>query len=192
MFSLDPKTTALVLIDLQQGTLAMPLAPYDGAQVVAAAVRLGQRFAEVGGTVVPVHVAFAENYADRPGQPTDQAMAAPAGGMPAGWSVLHPDSRGAPARRADHQAELERLLWDRARSAAPAPRDFDDRAWRHRDEFRGRADRPDAWHRNYSVVVAEDACTSVGPDLHRFSIEKVLPRVARVRSTAEIVAALQA
>jgi nicotinamidase-related amidase len=50
----------------------------------------------------------------------------------------------------------------------------------------------DAWHHNYAVVVAEDACTSVGPDLHRFSIGKVLPRVARVRSTAEIVAALQA
>ena len=49
----------------------------------------------------------------------------------------------------------------------------------------------EAWQHNYAVVVAEDACTSLGEDLHRFSIEKVLPRVARVRKAAEIMAALQ-
>ena len=40
------------------------------------------------------------------------------------------------------------------------------------------------------MVVAEDASTSIGEDMHKFSIEKVLPRIARVRSTAEIIGAL--
>jgi nicotinamidase-related amidase len=48
----------------------------------------------------------------------------------------------------------------------------------------------EAWQHNYAVVVAEDAVTSVSEDLHRFSIEKILPRIARVRPTAEIVGAL--
>ena len=46
----------------------------------------------------------------------------------------------------------------------------------------------DAWFQNYSVVIAEDAASSLDAELHRFSIEKILPRLARVRSTAEIVA----
>ena len=50
----------------------------------------------------------------------------------------------------------------------------------------------DAWFQNYAVVVAEDAASSLDAELHRFSIEKILPRLARVRSTAEIVAALAA
>nr|WP_260472817.1 isochorismatase family protein [Edaphobacter aggregans] len=48
----------------------------------------------------------------------------------------------------------------------------------------------DAWQHNYSVVIAEDACTTFGADVHQFSVEKVLRRVARVRSTAEILAGL--
>ena len=48
----------------------------------------------------------------------------------------------------------------------------------------------EAWQHNYGVVVAEDACSSIG-DLHQFSIEKIMPRLARIRSTAEILAALQ-
>ncbi|MGO9757626.1 MAG: isochorismatase family protein, partial [Roseiarcus sp.] len=48
----------------------------------------------------------------------------------------------------------------------------------------------EAWQHNYAVVVAEDAVTSLSEELHRFSIDKILPRIARVRSTAEIVGAL--
>ena len=50
----------------------------------------------------------------------------------------------------------------------------------------------DAWQHNYSVVIAEDGCFSMGADLHQFAMEKVLRRVARVRSTAEILAGLAA
>jgi hypothetical protein len=32
--------------------------------------------------------------------------------------------------------------------------------------------------------------TSLSEDLHKFSIDKIMPRIARVRSTAEIVGAL--
>jgi nicotinamidase-related amidase len=48
----------------------------------------------------------------------------------------------------------------------------------------------EAWQHGYAVVVAEDACTSSAPDLHKFSIDKILPRIARVRDTATILRAL--
>lgn len=48
----------------------------------------------------------------------------------------------------------------------------------------------DAWQHGYDVIVAEDASTSVGADLHAFAIASTLPRVSRIRSVAQIKAAL--
>ena len=49
----------------------------------------------------------------------------------------------------------------------------------------------EAWQLGYSVVVAEDATSSsLGEAAHRFAIETILPRIARVRSTEAILAAL--
>ena len=47
-----------------------------------------------------------------------------------------------------------------------------------------------AFDLNYDVVIAADACGSVAPGLHEFAVENILPRIARVRQTAEIVAGL--
>ena len=48
----------------------------------------------------------------------------------------------------------------------------------------------EAWQHGYDVIVAEDASSSVGAELHAFAIASTLPRVSRVRSTAQIIAAL--
>jgi nicotinamidase-related amidase len=47
----------------------------------------------------------------------------------------------------------------------------------------------EAWQNGYSVVVAEDACSAGGGagDMHEMSVKKLLPRIARVRLTAEIL-----
>ncbi|MBV8627045.1 MAG: isochorismatase family protein, partial [Paraburkholderia sp.] len=58
--SLDPKTTALVLIDLQHGIVGRALAPYTGAQVVENSVRLAEATRAAGGTVVYVRVMLTE------------------------------------------------------------------------------------------------------------------------------------
>ncbi len=77
--ALEPDKTALILIDLQKGILSMQLSPYDADEVLANTVALGRRFAEAGGIVVLVHVAFAQSFVDRLRQPVD----APAAG--AAW-----------------------------------------------------------------------------------------------------------
>src|SRR5215213_3783141 len=53
---LDPRTTALVLIDLQHGIVAGDTQPHASREVVARAARLARRFRELGALVVLVRV----------------------------------------------------------------------------------------------------------------------------------------
>ena len=45
----------------------------------------------------------------------------------------------------------------------------------------------EAWQHGYMVVITEDACASMGEDMHQFAIAKIFPRLARIRKTEEIV-----
>src|SRR5690242_16675346 len=85
--SLDPKRTALVLIDLQAGILGMQVAPHPAADVLDRGVKLADHFRKHGALVVLVNVSFGPNNADRLTQPVDSMMA---GDRPAGWDVLSP------------------------------------------------------------------------------------------------------
>jgi nicotinamidase-related amidase len=42
----------------------------------------------------------------------------------------------------------------------------------------------------FELVVVEDATTSLSEALHRFPYEHIFPRIGRVRTTAEVIAAL--
>ncbi len=49
----------------------------------------------------------------------------------------------------------------------------------------------DAWQHNYSVIAVVDMCSSLSMEMHRFSIEKILPRISRVQSAKNILSALK-
>jgi len=89
--SLDNRTTALVLIDLQKGILSMPLATHSGTQVVENAVTLGRHFRKLGATVVLTHVAYSNDSADKLNQAVDVLMPAPPGGFGSQWSDFAPE-----------------------------------------------------------------------------------------------------
>ena len=72
MLILDPRSTALVLIDLQNGIIGTPLAPRSGRDVLATATAFAKRFRAAGAPVVLVHFALADDYADALRQPVDQ------------------------------------------------------------------------------------------------------------------------
>jgi nicotinamidase-related amidase len=55
---LKAKSTALVLIDLQKGVLATPVAPHSGAAIYECSMLLAQRFRDAGALVVRVRVCF--------------------------------------------------------------------------------------------------------------------------------------
>ena len=50
---LDAKSTALVLIDLQKGVLAMPVAPHPATEVYQRSMQLAQRFRAAAAPVMP-------------------------------------------------------------------------------------------------------------------------------------------
>src|ERR1700689_626933 len=81
---LDPKTTALVLIDLQQGILGFAKAPRTAEPVLSASAKLAKRFREIGAPVVLVRVGWSTDFGDALKQPVDQPVAH-AGGLPADW-----------------------------------------------------------------------------------------------------------
>ncbi|EPN4195475.1 isochorismatase family protein, partial [Cronobacter sakazakii] len=47
-----------------------------------------------------------------------------------------------------------------------------------------------AWEMGFELVVAEDACSAADADQHNGSMTHIFPRLGRVRSTEEILAAL--
>jgi nicotinamidase-related amidase len=62
---------ALVLIDLQNGVVAAPTAPYTASEVVARAVDLAGAFRVVAGPVVLVRASLASDGADKTPGRTD-------------------------------------------------------------------------------------------------------------------------
>ena len=186
---LDPATTALVLIDVQNGTLAFPLAPYDRNALVVAAARLGRAFAAARAPIVAVRVGFSPDGADRLSQAVDVPMMLPAGGLPADWSDLAPEIAALPAAvsitkrqwSAFHGTELDLQLRRRGiRSLVIGG---------IATNFGVESTARDAWQHGYEVIVAEDACTSLGAELHELAMTKTLPRVSRVRSVAQVIEA---
>ena len=62
---LDPKATALVVIDLQRGIVSRDVAPHSARDVVARSARLAEALRRAGGRVVLVRVAYAPDEGDR-------------------------------------------------------------------------------------------------------------------------------
>src|ERR1700760_1026975 len=83
---LNAKDTALVLIDLQRGVLAMPVQPYPADALYQRSMRLAQRCRDAGALVVHVRVSFARDFADALRQTVDQPSNL--GALPAGWDEL--------------------------------------------------------------------------------------------------------
>jgi nicotinamidase-related amidase len=179
MISLDPRTTALVLIDLQNGILSMPIAPRSGGEVLAAGKALARRFRAAGAPVVLVRVGWSEDGRDALRQPVDQPRPTPPGGYPTGWSDLA-DGLAEPSdiiilKRqwgAFHGTELDLQLRRRGVSTIVLGGVA--------TNFGVESTARQAWELSYAVVTAEDVTASASADMHQFSIEKIMPRIARV------------
>lgn len=182
---LSARTTALVLIDLQNGIVSPPRQPRSGAEAVAACAALAQRFRAAEAPVILVHVGFADDYSDALKQPVDAPIPRPPGGLPAGYMEFAPglqqDGDIVIRKRnwgAFHGTELDVILSRRGINAIVLAGIA--------TNFGVESTARQAWERNYAVVVAEDGCTSATAELHAMSITGVLPRIARVRQSTEI------
>jgi nicotinamidase-related amidase len=112
---LDAKTTALILIDLQRGVLAMPLAPHSAATVYERSMRLADRFRAASGLVVRIRVSFSRDLAEAPRSPVDQPMKYEA--LPPSWDSFPNRRIPHAARRAPFAASASR--WSRLNRSRP-------------------------------------------------------------------------
>jgi nicotinamidase-related amidase len=192
MLDLDPRKTALVLIDLQKWTLGMPLAPHPAAEIIENAARLATSLRQAGGIIALVRVGFSAGFADMPKVAVDVTISLPENGLPADALEFPPEIA---------RLEPDVLVLKRQWSAFYGTEL--DLQLRRRNisnillggvmtNYGVESTARDAWQSNYAVVLAEDACSSVNAEMHQFSIEKLMPRVARVRSSGEIIAELKA
>jgi nicotinamidase-related amidase len=185
MSDLDPRQTALVLIDLQHGIVGRPLAPRGGAQVVAAGRGLAERCRAAGATVVLVRVAWSDDLADMLTQRVDEPMPRPAGGLPVGWSglvegLVQPTDLVITKRQwgAFHGTELDLQLRRRGIRTVVLGGIA--------TNFGVESTARQAWEHGYEVVLVEDACASVTQELHDMAIRHIFPRIARVMRCADV------
>jgi len=185
---LDPKRTALVLIDLQKGIAGNPVAPHSGGEVVANASRLADRFRGLGATVVLVHVTFSADGLDRLAPPVDSPM--PARAPAPDWADFMPEIG---PRKGDliiakrqwgafYGTELDLQLRRRGVNTIV----MGGIATNMGVESTAR----DAYERGYALVLVEDAMASFSAEAHEFAVKTIFPRISRVRSTEEVLKAM--
>jgi nicotinamidase-related amidase len=188
---LDAKSTALVLIDLQRGILTRDTAPHPAAKVLANAVRLADRFRQLGATVVLVHVEFSADGKDVLAVPVDSPFTVRPGQMPPDWTQFAPelgprDGDVLITKRqwgAFYGTDLELQLRRRgARSIVLGG---------IATNFGVESTARDAWERNFAIVFAEDAMAGLSAEAHAFAVGNIFPRLGRIRSTEQVLAALK-
>jgi nicotinamidase-related amidase len=187
-FSLDPDSTALVLIDLQRGIVARDAKPHTSAQVVERASRLAKRFREKDALVVLVHVAFAADFGDRLNPPADSPT--PAAPLPPEWSEIIPElgsgSRDVVITKRNWGAFYGTALDQQLRRRHIRTIVLGGIATNMGVESTAR----DAYERGYEQVFVEDACSTFSEEMHAFPFQNIFPRIGRVRSTSEVLTAL--
>jgi nicotinamidase-related amidase len=187
-FKLQSGSTALVLIDLQAGVAALPVQPNSAADVLANARLLAERFRALDAPVVLVKVAFPAG----PGglRPiTDSGQGAPAA-EPAGWSELCPEVGVAASdivitKRqwgAFYGTELDLQLRRRGIDTIV----LGGIATHVGVESTARA----AFEHGYQQIFVEDAMSDLHADTHESTFRYVFPRIGRIRSTEQVLAAL--
>ncbi len=183
---LDPRNTALVLIDLQNGIVASDAAPRSAVQVVETAKDLAARFREADAPVFLVHVGWRGDGADRPSKHVDRAsLAASDAALPPGFS------------------DLVNGLWQEGDTVvlkrhwgAFTGTDLDLQLRRRKvstlvvagiaTNFGVESTVRSGWELSYDMVVVEDACASRTAELHRFAIDHIFPALARVVAANQI------
>src|ERR1700689_965550 len=175
---LDPQKTALVLIDLQNAILGMTPAPHRADKVVGNSVKLANAFRAKGAPVVYVRVDlndFLKLPGDQPQTTGPSEIAASAGFQP-GDILITKRHWGAFAG-----TDLEQPLKNRGIDTVVLT-GISSNVGVESTARQGTG-------LGFAFVLVEDACSAQDAEQHRFAFEKIFPRLTRVRTTAEVLAA---
>ncbi|MEG1420157.1 hydrolase [Citrobacter sp.] len=188
MLELNAKTTALVVIDLQEGILPFAGGPHSASDVVTRTARLAERLRAHGSPVVMVRVGWSDNYAEALKQPVDAQTEAKT--LPTNWWD-YPQALG----KCASDLEVTKRQW-----GAFYGTDLELQLRRRgvdtivlcgiSTNIGVESTARNAWELGFNLVIAEDACSAASAEQHQGSMTHIFPRIARVRSVDEILHAL--
>ena len=185
-FQLDPKKTALVLIDLQNAVVGMNPAPHSSVQVVENSRKLADAFRVHGAPVVYVRADLNDfmnlpvdqphNLGDKP-LPAAASEITPSAGFQHGDILVTKRHWGAFAG-----TDLEQQLKSRGIDTVVLT-GISTNVGVESTARQGTG-------LGFAFVLVEDACSSHNAEHHRFAFENIFPRLTRVRTTDEVLASL--
>lgn len=186
----DPKTTALVLIDLQRGITALPTEPHATAAVIANAARLADAFRGTDAPVVLVHVARSPDGGDRLRAPVDE---------PQLMTQMPPDFAEIVAELGPKDGDI---VVTKRQWGAFYGTDLDLQLRRRgittvvlggiATNYGVESTARDGYERGYQLVLVENAMSARSASDHAFAVGRIFPRIGRVCQTADVIAALDA
>jgi nicotinamidase-related amidase len=186
---LDKSKTALVVIDLQKGIMGRQTVPYASEIVLRNAAALAAVFRQNGMPVFLVRVTPSPDWKDALRPIADAAM--PAQTPPPDWAEIVPEMG---PKQGDFV--ITKRQW-----GAFYGTDLDLQLRRRgmaaivlcgiATEFGVESTARDAYERGYEQIFARDAMAGLHVESHANAVERIFPRLGRVRATEEILAALE-
>ena len=185
----DPAKTALVVIDLQKGVVGFPTFPHSSSLVVSNAAALAAACRARGLPVFLVRVTPSPDGKDAlqpladaprrlPALPPDWAEIVPELGPVAGDFVITKRQWGA-----FYGTDLDLQFRRRGLATLILCGIATNLGVESTARF--------AFEYGYQQIFAEDAMAALSAEEHAYPVSKIFPRLGRVRSTAEILAALR-
>ena len=188
---IEPSKTALVVIDLQRGIVSRPCVPHSSAEVVARAAQMAAAMRAAHGTVVLVHVTPSLDGKDSLKPMTDAPGPAGWGAPPPDWSEIVPELK----------PEITDIVITKRQWGAFYGTELDLQLRRRGIDtiilcgistIMGiESTARDAFERGYLQIFVEDAMAAHEAEEHRHTVNWLFPRIGRVRSTADVLAALR-
>jgi nicotinamidase-related amidase len=183
---IDPRKTALVLIDLQNAVISMSTAPHTAGQVLENSKKLAEAFRATHGPVVYVRVDI-NNFLNLP---VDQPFSMGDKPLPASLSEIAPAAAFEPGDLlitkghwgAFAGTDLERQLKSRGIDTVVLT-GISTNGGVESTLRQGTG-------LGFAFVLVEDGCSGQNAEHHRFAFENIFPRLSRVRNTSEVLAAL--
>jgi len=186
----NKSTTALVVIDLQKGIAAMPTQPYDAKTVIQNAAKLAAAFRKNKMPVFLVRVATSADGKDRLVPVVDGENPWGKNKMPSDWSEIVPEMG----------PEESDFIITKKQWGAFYGTDLDLQLRRRQIEnvvlcgiatnIGVESTARFAFEYGYQQIFVEDAMSSRSAEDHNFTVKTAFPRMGRVRSTEDVLAAL--
>ncbi|MGF3054925.1 isochorismatase family protein [Microbacterium sp. YY-01] len=188
----DPRTSALVMIDLQGAVHTHGAEPYSPDEVIERCVKLIDATRRAGGLVVHVRTSFLPDESDSLQPLVIEKMRAANPERPEGWDQLVPEVAPLPS-----EPVIVKRSWNAFHGS-----DLDLQLRRHgvktvimagmSTNFGVEGTARAAYEHYYDIVFVEEAMSTNTATNHQFALAEIFPQIGRVRSLAEVLDTLNA